>query len=941
MTAFMWSHVTFLAFLTILQCGEAAPFYKELAAKVGSLAVESEFNKRERKQNLAAPLPVHGADVLKDWAAKHDSAKTPVNAASPFVELGNYALHLRDQSRLKEAAQIHAMMHATSGASVEEEQLARSVSGGAGHAMAESGRDFLKQWALSHAVSAPKATPARVEEKLVVPEAASPQSAPQNAKAPARALETPKAKAFAHAHAMMHDLGGADAAAVGSTPSDAVPQGAMVASGDDLLASWAKDHDKGVVKAALRKEIEAPASSPTASKTLKASLESEPPALSIRDDLHSLRSSMHDLQSEGVSSRVIQEDRENLKKAASDVDASARSNHLHQAMQNMGGDIPASMLPSDDQPSQTVAGVQAGNDELSKWTSAHTSKQVKKMMVDSKAASISSADVVEPVHVDNASSQQAVSEDMAKMHASVQELHRSKVHEAMRNIGSDIPDLASSESSSTQAAETMKETGIDVLDQWSKAHKKSKEKVFMMPRPSSDMALLKSSAAVSVPAHVEANVEDKMQSSVSKWRASNVHDAMRNIGSDVPDVDLAATEASATPGQSLQAAGVDALDEWSNSHKKKAQSFNFMAPLPPVPEAPPAPIAVPSDAEPAQAHESMQVSRQRMHESAVHEAMRSIGSDVPDSALPDGNTQMAADSSKEAGASDLESWSKAHARAQVKAFTMPVAPMQEMPDIPKLAALHEDAVSHTAEDWRADAQKLHQSAVHEAMRNMGSDVSDVDMIVQAQPTKVLTAAGVDALDAWSKAHDKKQVSKFVMPVTPFSDEASSVAVPAVEAEPAVQKEDMRTTLKELKYSAVHEAMHSIGSDVSDADMQQAKATVVDDGQGLMDSWSKSHPPEVKKKQKFMVDMYPPTAAPDTDMLALAMERGYGKKAQESLDAPVNKAVSMHEALRGMVGSLGSLAAAAKTHTEEVAAPSQAAADAGADLLSQWAKHHTR
>merc|ERR1719488_149621 len=102
-------------------------------------------------------------------------------------------------------------------------------------------------------------------------------------------------------------------------------------------------------------------------------------------------------------------------------------------------------------------------------------------------------------------------------------------------------------------------------------------------------------------------------------------------------------------------------------------------------------------------------------------------------------------------------------------------------------------------------------------------------------------------------------------------------------------------------------------DVPDADAGQTVHQKVDDkGQDLMDSWSKSH--EEKPKRKTLVDMYPPTAAPQVDMLKLALDRGFGKKADLALKAPVSKADELHKAMHSIT-------------------------DTSSLIMAQWAKNH--
>jgi len=364
--------------------------------------------------------------------------------------------------------------------------------------------------------------------------------------------------------------------------------------------------------------------------------------------------------------------------------------------------------------------------------------------------------------------------------------------------------------------------------------------------------------------------------------------------------------------------------------------------------------------------DSVQASMQKWHVSRLHDAMRSIGSDVTDAEPADSKHQVPADT--QAGADALEQWSKAHEKAERPKFTMPVIHMDPTPassiPITDVSTHEKSGVEHwkrmgkawneasQKENWRTSLKNWHQSDVHEAMRSIGSGVPDVDTSsVQAQPTDAMKTAGADMLASWSKAHSKG--SKFTMPA-PQAEEQMPMASPAVTQkeltpqEPAPeQKEDMSTMLKQMKQSAVHEAMRNIGSGMPDVSTEpssslaatpeqvpraQDQATTDNNGQGLIEGWSKDH--SEKPKQKFLVDMYPPTAAPETDILSLAMARGFGQKASLALEEPAAKAGKLHAAMQSMAGDTSSVSEGKQE------APSQAAAVAGADILSKWSKTHS-
>lgn len=65
---------------------------------------------------------------------------------------------------------------------------------------------------------------------------------------------------------------------------------------------------------------------------------------------------------------------------------------------------------------------------------------------------------------------------------------------------------------------------------------------------------------------------------------------------------------------------------------------------------------------------------------------------------------------------------------------------------------------------QATVQKWHRSALHDAMRNLGEDVPDTEP-VDSQPQQHVgsAAAGADALERWSKAHQKPQTPNYRFP----------------------------------------------------------------------------------------------------------------------------------------------------------------------------------
>jgi len=539
----------------------------------------------------------------------------------------------------------------------------------------------------------------------------------------------------------------------------------------------------------------------------------------------------------------------------------------------------------------------------------------------------------------------------------------------MRDIGSDSADHASGVSETHQLVDTQK-AGANTLEHWSKAHEPKKASTFMKKE-----ILLSPSSLPSAPEHIETseqNVEptdvERMQSSVSKWHESTLHDAMRGIGTDALDADSEALGVAIPAGpalKTLQAAGGDALDEWSKAHKKTA------APKPMFPAANVGASAMQAalnihieggdpidisarphvDQEVSSLHtapddvSSRRPSMDNWHQSASHVAMRDIGSDVPDADLLNPNQGMPADTLKAAGAEALEHWTKAHAKPRTLKFMMPVeASSSTVPSAP-LDGNRELAhpISQTAENWRTSAKRLHESGLHEAMHNIGGDVAEVDLSdMQPQiPTQVSAAAGADELADWSKAKQQAKKPKFMMPA---EDLGTVHTVPHREQVEPEQVEDVHISSKQLHQSALHDAMRSIGSDAPDVDSKAPDAlttqTVLPSergagtkGEGLVENWSNAH--SEKHKHKFLIDMYPPTPEPESNMVAVAMARGFGKKAALALEAPVAKAEKLHKVLQTMGDSPGM----GDVMTRSQDPPSAVAASAGEDILKQWSRTH--
>jgi hypothetical protein len=244
------------------------------------------------------------------------------------------------------------------------------------------------------------------------------------------------------------------------------------------------------------------------------------------------------------------------------------------------------------------------------------------------------------------------------------------------------------------------------------------------------------------------------------------------------------------------------------------------------------------------------------------------------------------------------------------------------------------------------AKKLRESALHEAMRSISKDAPNLDgSDLQAKSTDSLSESGADVLSRWSKSHERSQDSAFTMPSKQLLATAAVVSHKDPVTEAPKSRSADNDTKEQLRRSALHEAMRSVGgaqvapglsAAIARSSMaSQSQVPPQDAGQGLMDTWSKAHPdkdPE-KQKRKFLVDMYPPTPAPDADLMALAMARGFGKKVALTLEARESKQNELHEALHKMGGTMME----ADAHAEETAPHASAAT--GADILSRWSKTH--
>jgi hypothetical protein len=1027
-----------VAILALLASGEAAsanshpnlrhaskavePFYKQLASKVGSLTAAAAFHAREQKNAPTGTSPSrNGSEVLQHWAVAHD---TPAPSAVKLAadELSTYALRRRDQARMKAAAEAHAMMHeAESAPSIEEPQQIP----GKPRVQAEVqqlGRDLLKQWS-SKQRSAP---PATAVQKMAEPANSKPAPTdvahgvlPDHRETQAKLAANAHSK---HAHDLMRamDADKPDEAPTQVQQPQMQPAPNAVATGGDLLVNWANAHVAQEAIAPKHEEVQ------SAAVVVPKAAISEAIGDSVTEDLRSLRSSMHGLEEsasgdvearhavqedEEDARQAVQEDRDNLKKATLDMESPMRKSGLHAAMHVIGSDVPDSVLPASEPDSVSDSAKTAGADALEQWSKSHRNVESHKFMPVIPDMLETAPPPKTVVHHASDAADGAHADQEVDTAAKMQEWRKSSLHASMRTIGSDVAEHDATEVNTETHIDNQK-VGADTLEQWSEAHKPKQAPAFHMREQMSDVLLTpsKTQQIEKITQTAEPNSRasvsgDEMQSSMRKWHESAAHDAMRSIGSDAPDTDVNQASVSTSPSADSEAAGGDLLDQWAEAHKKAEKpKYRYMPPVADMEELLPtasAAVAAPHQEQhvverrsaPVQA-DTVQAAMQAWHTAAAHEAMRSIGSDIPDVDVTEAHVSKSVETLKASGSDELDQWSRGRGQVEV------AKTLKFMPRVPTMAEMMKESVatldvptakkldvaspavatSHPpaigAENMQDAMQTWHAAAAHDAMRSMASDVADtVPAVADAkQPAESLKADGADELAGWSKAHEKLKSLAFSMTVpSAVEQQIQSALAPPVEAPLSEEAKNWRTlfTAQKAPRYDLHKAMHNIASDVPQADMTDAKpkdpadtSSVV--GAGVLDQWARAHEKAEKstpltapvvdqepavlpekpltqaaeadseKPMTPLVDMYPPTAAPEQDMLALAMARGFGKKADEELQAPMSKVEKLHKAMQSMDGSSDGVTA---TATGNEKAQPEAAASQGADILSQWAKKH--
>jgi hypothetical protein len=155
-----------------------------------------------------------------------------------------------------------------------------------------------------------------------------------------------------------------------------------------------------------------------------------------------------------------------------------REAHLHEAMHAIG----EGARDTDSETPERVpsSGLRAaGTDALKQWSEAHAPKMPKIVEMDSPARPLDSQAFA--IKVDEHAA--ASAEDPAEKSRASQDLrssldrwHTSSIHSAMRDVGSGVSDLTQPEPIVQDASESLKASGEEVLEKWSKAHKPSKSR---------------------------------------------------------------------------------------------------------------------------------------------------------------------------------------------------------------------------------------------------------------------------------------------------------------------------------------------------------------------------------------------------------------------------------------------------------------------------------
>jgi hypothetical protein len=675
---------------------------------------------------------------------------------------------------------------------------------------------------------------------------------------------------------------------------------------------------------------------------------------------------------DGQRIKSIKEDVASLREAQRVQEVEPRANHAHQMMRSLGDALVVEDPHSLVLPTQE-GGRQVGVEELEKWSRDHSAHPpILNMKVFAKAHL-----ALTPVHAmqeGHDSKQGSGSNVETKMAAA--DLRQSIVHDAMKSVTVDAPDVTmlNPDLASSAVDTKLKKVGADALEQWSRARDKVRVSKWMGADPAPKVAASSARASVSNPS-IPIHVPDALEK-MHQWRVSAAHDAMRELTNDVPD-GSDSTDTHMVSSR-MKYDGADALEKWSKAHRATQNKFMPSQPIaqehaasvtvgairtPEVPQAVVSSGSTSSSAQSVQAQEpDVVVKMQQWRTSAVHDAMREMTNGIQDD-IDSSNSQAVSPSMKYDGAEALEKWSEAHRMAQHQ-FVPPVPVIAEHVVPANVAAITAPVVSedvqntpHAVRHMQLASQRWHDSQLHQVMREMG-DAPEADAVSPQEFAPIgQTSSGADELMHWEEAHKAQIISK---PILDKAEEQSFKSrVTARERAPQQAKQlavpEKESSLKRLQSSAAHSAMHEIGIDAPplevgllhdssgvpptrhegiDSKTLSSPEQVIEaepKGKSVLDSWSSSHS---EGKHSQIVNMYPPTEAPPTDILALALARE-GNKASISAVSDDSRVHKLHETLQSVVGSLSNLASSEETDRH----PTKADATAGSDILSHWAKTH--
>jgi len=550
----------------------------------------------------------------------------------------------------------------------------------------------------------------------------------------------------------------------------------------------------------------------------------------------------------------------------------------------------------------------------------------------------------------------------------------------MKSVVDNAPDMPPLVSMRAPDSVDMKISGADALEQWTKTHTKVVSTLFSPPPLSETFSRTRAdfgsprSSEQSQPSQMVPDVTDKMKT----WQKSPLHDAMRKLTSDTSVV-LTGESNSQSSRRSLQADGADALEQWSLSHQ--VERYRFMPPLPALFKESPVNAGLigarsqyhvlPLTSNSETAATKMESETFKWHDSNSHNFMHNFKNEIDESepTVSDKSNVPGVAVGKDA----LQQWTDSH---KAKVFAMP-APVEQVGS----AQMAPPKVVETSSEVKAASivssePNWHDTAIHDAMRTIGMGALDAnaDQLSSPASIKSLKMAGAEALERWSGAHERHS-QKFMAPVSDSNGiSARPVARPEISKyweRPSTMniiESDSKTRIKasvtDLDAAVYHNAMQKIGKGVGESDDAAStnfpeqshnrpimssvmpspivaqvtpdaimeSSTSGEKGKRFLDGWSKSHD---EHKHSAIVDMYPPTPAPETDIMAMALAREANKPSVSGLLAGTSQAIVAHDRLRNMVEDMDGMGKAPVASDVR----SQSASAAGSDILSHWSKVH--